>query len=134
MSARQRQMTGSRDQRVTGSAVIVADIKPVDMPDGLTVAEQAAWGWLAPFAMQSGTLTPATAYGFALLCRNIVLEREMAMDPDKRGEASHRGVVQRIDAELARYMLAPMGKPLMELQAEPVDEWARFEVVAGGKA
>lgn len=98
----------------------------------MTADERQVWDWLAPHAIAAGTLTPAGAYGFSLMCRNIVLERELAADPDTRGQSNHRGVVQRIDAELARYMLAPMGKPLVS-QAEPEDEFAQFDVIQGGK-
>ncbi len=125
-------MRGARDQRRVPASP--AEPVPVEAPPTLTVDERVIWDWLAPHAVAAGTLTPAGAYGFSLLCRNVVIERELASSPDTRGQSNHRGVVQRIDAELARYMLAPMGKPLVEPTVEPEDEWAQFDVIRGGKA
>lgn len=132
MSARERAIRGAKDQRKSPPPLV--EPVPVQAPPTLTSEERVIWDWLAPHAVAAGTLTPAGAYGFSLLCRNVVIERELAADPATRGQSNHRGVVQRIDAELARYMLAPMGKPLVEPAAEPEDEWAQFDVIQGGKA
>ena len=127
-----RRLKGARDRR---------DVRPVpapvvdefDAPNDLTADERNVWLELAPHGFAAGTLTRATSYGFRLLCRNIVLERELAANVEQRGGANHRGLIQRIDAELARFVLAPMGKPLVEQKA-PEDEWAQFDVIQGGKA
>ena len=80
-------------------------------PDDLGPDERAVWRKLAPHAVARQTLTKATAFQFELLCRNIVLERSLAEGADTRGTANHRGLIQRIDAELLRFDLAPNGKP-----------------------
>lgn len=80
-------------------------------PDDLSADECKVWMKLAPHALQRQTLTTATALSFEMLCRNIVLERSLAVDPDARATANHRGLIQRIDAELLRFDLSPNGKP-----------------------
>lgn len=83
-----------------------------DAPDELGFEERKVWLELAPFAMQNGTLTPATSLAFRVLCRNVVLERQYAASVTDRGSANHRGMIQRVDAELLRFNLAPCGKPV----------------------
>jgi hypothetical protein len=83
----------------------------VAVPEDLTEDERGVWGQLAPHAIARQTLTPATAYGFGLLCRLVVLERLVGRDPETAGKSDHRGLVQRIDAELLRFDLAPNGRP-----------------------
>lgn len=83
-----------------------------DAPADFTPDERKAWLELAPFALQNRTLTPATALGFRMLCRNVALERMYSQSVTDRGGANHRGLIQRIDAELLRFNLAPCGKPL----------------------
>ena len=80
-------------------------------PDDLTADERAVWLKLAPHAVARQTLTKATAFQFELLCRNVVLERALSQDAETRGTANHRGLIQRRDAELLRFDLAPNGKP-----------------------
>lgn len=88
-------------------------------PDSLTREQRDVWMSLAPHAFANRTLTRATAYGFELLCRNIVLEQDLARDVELRGGPNHRGLIQRIDAELLRFNLAPCGKPMAEPASEP---------------
>lgn len=83
-----------------------------DAPDELTFEQRAVWLELAPYAMQNGTLTEATSLGFRLLCKNVALERMYSASVMDRGGANHRGLIQRIDAELLRFNLAPCGKPV----------------------
>src|SRR3990167_5947302 len=85
-------------------------IDEADAPDDLTRDERLVWLELAPHAMANGTLVPATSLAFRLLCRNIVLERTASQAPLARGTADHRGLIQRVDAELLRFNLAPCGK------------------------
>jgi hypothetical protein len=101
-----------------GDEPVLAPIGPVAPPEDLTDPERAAWLALAPHALATRTLTPATAWAFRLLCGNVVLERTLALDPDRRGGASHRGLIQRVDAELAAFNLRPFGKPIL-LEAAP---------------
>lgn len=80
-------------------------------PDDLTADERKIWLKLAPHAFKARTLTQATAFSFELLCRNVLLERAMAKDAELMGGANHRGIIQRIDAELLRFDLSPNGQP-----------------------
>jgi hypothetical protein len=89
----------------------------VDPPEDLTSQERAVWVALAAHAITARTLTPATALGFRVLVRNVVLEQVLATGEDKGGP-NHRGILQRVDAELAAFCLRPFGKPIYE--AEPV--------------
>ena len=72
---------------------------------------------------RSRTLTPATAAAFELLCRQILLERKLNRSPD-RGGSAHRGMMQRVEAGLSRFRLAPTGKPAPA--PKPVDPFAEF--------
>lgn len=83
-------------------------------PDELTLDERLVWLRLAPLAVEKGTLTKATAFAFVLLCRNIVLERRLAQSVQEAGSASHRGMIQRVDAELGDFALRAFGKPLVQ--------------------
>src|SRR3954469_23242746 len=50
----------------------------VACPEPLSEQAQAVWDRLAPFALAAQTLTAGTGTAFALLCRQIVLERVLA--------------------------------------------------------
>lgn len=88
-----------------------AECTEVAVPETLTADQRAVWLQLAPHAVARGTLTRATAMSFELLCRNVVLERTIARDAEQVGGANHRGVIQRIDAEMLAFDLRPNGKP-----------------------
>lgn len=90
-----------------------------DAPDDLTFEERQVWLELAPHAFKNGTLIRATALGFRILCRNVVLERQYAQSVHDRGGANHRGMIQRVDAELLRFNLAPCGKAIAEPAKQP---------------
>lgn len=80
-------------------------------PSTLSADASDVWRTLAPLAVERQTLTAATAHSFEVLCRNIVLERRLADDPETVGGPNHRGILQRVDAELLRFDLSPNGKP-----------------------
>lgn len=121
-----RWLEGSaRTKAAAKSAVPV--IEEFDAPDDLTRDERLVWLDLAPHAFVARTLTRASAFAFKLLCRNIVLERALSQDAEERGRANHRGIIQRIDAELARFCLSPMGKPLMVDAPKDDDPFAQFD-------
>jgi hypothetical protein len=106
---------------------VVAPIVGVAAPDNLTSAERAVWDALAPHALLLRTLTPATALGFRMLCRNVVIEAALATGADKGGP-NHRGILQRVDAELAAFCLRPFGKPIYEAapEAKPANPLEKF--------
>jgi hypothetical protein len=97
------------------------------VPDDLTPEERKVWLRLAPHAVAARTLTQATVYGFMTLCRTVALERELARDSERSGKGDHRGLIQRIDAQMARFGLLPLGKPMMAEPEKPVDPFAQFE-------
>jgi len=104
-----------------------AVIATVDPPADLTSEERQFWDSLAPHARENRTLTPATAWSFRVLCRNLVLEHQLACS-EKKGGTDHRGILQRVDAELLRFNLSPCGKPIYEVEhpqapANPLDKF-----------
>jgi hypothetical protein len=108
-------------------AASVPKVDEFDAPNDLTTEERNVWLRLAPHAFKARTLTAATEYQFVMLCRNILLERLIAVDVEQIGGANHRGIIQRIDAELARFCLAPMGKPLIDDAPKVVDPFEEFD-------
>lgn len=99
---------------VGGAVPMVAGIERFDPPEDLPWPVRQVWLDLAPHAFANRTLTRGTAVSFGLLCRNIVLERDLAENVEQRGGANHRGIIQRVDAELLRFNLSPCGKALFE--------------------
>jgi hypothetical protein len=142
-------LRGSRQRGVTVSpvsgAVSVADIP---MPDDLPQDQAAVWMELAPLALRSRTLVEETAGSFRDLCRVIALrnkiERQIETDGLMAGEQKHplltdlRTYEQRVEAGRQRFLLAPMGKPILPESSESADPFGEFDgelrVVKGGKA
>lgn len=114
----------------------LGEVVPVEMPEDMSDPEKAVWGRLASRALQRGTLTPETADRFALFCRASVMERSMAAKIEQDGWTyiavtvdgsgqeretlkahplcgAHRGMMQRVEAGLLAFRLAPIGKPLV---------------------
>lgn len=96
-----------------------APIEEWDAPNDLTTDERNIWLLLAPHAFKARTLTKATELAFKLLCRNVLLERELRASVLDRGRTAHQGLIAKVDAELLRFNLAPCGKPMYE--AKPVE-------------
>lgn len=105
--------------QVSAPPPAAVDIDEADAPNDLTIEERRVWLMMAPFATANGTLTKAWAFAFALLCRNIALERRYASSVTEAGGPSHRGVIQIVDRELLRFNLAPLGKPAESEDAKP---------------
>lgn len=97
------------------------ELDEAEAPNELSLEARQVYLKLAPHAIAAATLTPATSLGFCLLCENIVLERRFRSSVQEAGSASHRGLIQRIDAELLRFCLAPIGKALVEENPPAVD-------------
>lgn len=98
-----------------------------DAPNDLTVDERLVWVKLAPHAFTARTLTRATEDAFSDLCRNRVLMLEIAKDPERRGGADHRGIVQRVQSQMKDFSLSPMGKPIIEEAPKVEDPFAEFD-------
>jgi hypothetical protein len=98
-------------------------------PEGLSEDEVRVWNQLAPHAAAARTLVPGTVDAFVAFCRAMVLERELAADPDERGGPSHRGLMQRVEVWMLRFRLSPMGKELDVPEDQPEDPFAEFDGV-----
>jgi len=94
------------------SATAVAPIEMFDPPKTLRGNARQVWLELAPHAFEARTLTRATELGFVILCRNVALERKLAGKTTTAGRSNHRGMIQRVDAELTKFCLSPFGKAL----------------------
>jgi hypothetical protein len=109
-----------------------APVEPFDPPPALALFgdDLLMWEYLSPLAFKKRTLTTETALAFGLLCRNIVREQKMAVSALHAGGADHRGLIQRIDAELLSFDLRPNGKAIYEAEEPangvPTNPLARF--------
>jgi len=106
-------------QKVVAHPSVPAIPEPVpveefDAPNDLAMDERHVWMELAPHAFAARTLTKATALAFRMLCRNVVLERDMRASVLDRGRAAHQGLIAKVDAELSRFSLNPCGKPMYQ--------------------
>lgn len=103
----------------------IAPIETFDPPKTLRGEARGVWLALAPAAFELRTLTRATEVAFVILCRNVALERKLGARAKTAGRSNHRGMIQRVDAELAHFCLAPFGKPLSDAQpaAAVVSKW-----------
>jgi hypothetical protein len=120
----------------------LAEAVPVEVPEDLLASEQAVWMRLAPKALQRGTLTPETVERFRLLCRAVVMEQAMAakievdgwtyLDVSVDGAGvqhekvrahplcgPHRGMMQRVEAGMTAFRLAPTGRPIVTTKEKP---------------
>lgn len=110
-----------------GTVPTVAPVDEFDAPDDLTLDERRVWLELAPHAFAARTLTAGTSRSFRMLCRNVVLTERLAGSNDAGG-ANHRGMQQRVDAELAAFSLRPFGKAIYadEPKAAPANPLEKF--------
>lgn len=114
-----------RDVPVSAPPVAVDEF---DAPDSLTTEQRLVWLELAPHAFAARTLTKGTMTAFVMLCRNVVTERGLAAGA-LAGTADHRGMIQRVDAEMAAFALRPCGKAIYEAEPEekkPATPLSRF--------
>ena len=107
------------------AAVAQTAAGPVNCPEELDYAAKAVWANLAPHALAAGTLTVGTSASFAMLCRQVVLEKALSLGRDA-GLASHRGMMQRVEAGFVRFALVPMGKPMARPAEADADPFAEF--------
>lgn len=112
---------------------------PIPPPASLTLESLAVWQELAPLAFQEGTLSESTALALRDLCEAIVLKRKLLQQAEDEGYvvaagdgvkahpllSQFRGLMQRVEAGLTRFKLAPLGKelPPQEAPKDPFDEF-----------
>lgn len=148
-SDRARFLDGGADKRGAKKAAKPAPLQPVSMPLDLPDAQRAIWFELAPHAIAARTLGPSTVAAFRDLCEAIVLKRQLLAEIDANGLtclkvtidgsgqehterkanpllAQHRGMMQRVEAGMARFRLAPIGKEISE-PVKPDDPFDEFE-------
>lgn len=124
----------------------------VTRPNRLNEAEVDIWNELAPLAVKAGTLVPETSFAFCDLVELVVLRQRMkdelsALDErdGKRGYydltisteqglkahpliTQYRSMMQRVEAGLARFRLAPFGKEILPSGASaPKDDFGEFD-------
>lgn len=104
------------------------EIEEFDAPDDLTMDERHVWMELAPHAFAARTLTKATAEAFKLLCRNVLLERELRASVLDRGRPAHQGMIHKVETAMLRFNLSPCGRPMYEAQpvAKPVNPLEKY--------
>jgi hypothetical protein len=109
------------------SSTAIAPVEMFDPPAGLRGHALGVWHALAPSAFEARTLTRATEVAFMILCRNVALERRLAVGKYTAGRSNHRGMIQRVDAELTKFCLSPFGKAMhAEQAAAPASPLDRF--------
>jgi hypothetical protein len=93
-------------------------IPPADLP----ADQMAIWRAYAPLAIERHTLTPATVPAFRLLCELDVQKAVVGRLVDKGALGGLRTFMQlsrQVEALLARFALAPFGKPIEDAAAAP---------------
>ena len=104
------------------------EVEEFDAPNSLTLEQRRVWMELAPHAFAARTLTKGTMESFVMLCRNVLIERGLAAGA-LAGTADHRGMIQRVDAEMAAFNLRPCGKAIYEAEPDgkaPANPLSRF--------
>lgn len=108
---------------------------PADMPE----LHREVWERLAPHALAQRTLTPGTAAAFRDLCEAIVVRDGLLTAIHQSGYISqdggkhpllpdYRGMYQRVEAGMAKFRLAPLGKPMVEDgERGEADPFAEFD-------
>src|SRR5262245_7689676 len=108
---------GHRSSSVSVGPWPTAPLETFEPPAGLPKAVLTVWRELAPSAFEARTLTRSTVPAFVMLCRNVVTERRLGKKLDTAGGPNHRGMIQRVEAEMARFCLSPFGKAVYKPQA-----------------
>lgn len=128
--ARAKFVQGSRNR--SKAPAELPKVEEFDAPNDLTVDERNVWLSLAPGAFKARTLTRATEAAFKLLCQDVLLERDLRADPEKRGGADHRGMRQQVRAEMKAFGISPVGKPIVTDAPKSDDPFDQFDVTVFG--
>ncbi len=148
-SQAQAALHGSRDRR-TQAARPSTPATPVTMPRGLSADERAVWKACSRHALESLTLTPATAGAFADFCRAVALRDQLRKRLDDDGWtylkdaepkkhplfSEYRAWQQRVEAAQARFRLTAFGKEIVSAEpaVDPFDEFDGPKLVKGASA
>lgn len=134
---------------------IVTKTPPKDLPED----QHDFWRRCAPRAIEAGTLTVQTVEAFRLLCELEAEKRATRATIEKDGRttmgittdvtsseqhiqikahpltSSYRQLAQRVEALMARFSLAPFGKPVAVGKPKATGEspWARIAAAKNGR-
>jgi hypothetical protein len=120
------------------------------MPADLAKDLQPIWQELAPLALARGTLTAEHVPRFRLLCNAVFWERRwsarileegdvyIAVTVDGAGQerqvfkphaliGSHRGMMQRVEAGMIAFRMAPTGKAVVMAKEKPKSELEKLQ-------
>ena len=128
----------------------VADDALRRVPAGLADDQAAIWETYAGPAIEAGTLTSRMVGAFAFMVKLIAQEQAILVQIEADGWTftkvtidgagqeqrelkahplcpHYRGIVQRVDAQMKSFAVAPFGKPVDPTQSAqaPVNPWAR---------
>lgn len=106
-------------------------IEEFDAPDDLSMEERHVWLKQAPHAFRNRTLTRASAMAFERYCKVVVLERNEAKSSGVGG-SNHRGLLKQIQSYELQFLLAPAGRPMMDVPSAVDDDDAFFGGAGAG--
>ncbi len=128
----------SREEVEASSEASSSEASAIVMPMDLLSqeGEQAYWARYVEPAVAAGTLTPQTVGGFTLLCQIAARADRMWEDIEREGFTwtdegilkahpllpAYRGLVQRQESLLQRYLLAAMAKPDVAAAPKATDD------------
>lgn len=144
---RGNQTTGNQTEAsgavVQGSGSVANAVAIPEPPGSLTLDELGEWNELAPLAAKAGTLTDETRMALRDLCQARVLKDRLLRAVADQGDlvpgagigtvAAHplitkfTTLLQRVEAGMMRFRLAPMGKSLETGDEKPADPFAEFD-------
>jgi hypothetical protein len=98
-------------------------------PTDLPLEQQTFWRDHAPLAIERRTLTAATTPAFKLLCELHVKKVLVGTMVDKGALGGLRiwlQIAKQVESLMARFCLAPFGKPAGEVKVEAENPWAKL--------
>jgi hypothetical protein len=129
-SAYEKAITGNPGKRGTvlqhpsapPAAAPPPSVDTFEPPKYLPLEAQLVWVELAAHAVKVNTLKAGTLAAFEMLCCNVVLERKYRSSPLGAGGPDHRGMIQRVNAQMKDFALSPFGKAIHEGASEEADK------------
>jgi hypothetical protein len=126
---------GKRGMAGAGPAAPAEPVVVIAPPVALGEQARGVWEALAPHACAARTLTEATVRDFRELCE-LVVDMDAARaarraegwtDMGLRLATAYRGLVQRVEAKMRAFKLAPIGKEMTDAEVKPTDPFAEFD-------
>lgn len=123
-----RSFDGGAGKRRAPAATVPVEVEEFDAPNSLTMEQRHVWMEFAPEAFQKRTLNKSTMGSFVIFCCNVIVMRGYYGTP-VQGGSDHRGMIQRVQADLSAFSLRPCGKAIYEAPEDaqqPVNPLSRF--------